>query len=157
MRTVQLIALALSAAMISGCGKSDKPASSAQGEVKIATTSQGVVATDGKGTKVTASASGNAALPENFPKDVPIITGAKIGVATALPDATSVILGTPASPEEAAKFYAENLKAQGWKVESPQNVAGRTLLQAKKDKREFTAGILKAEGGSTIQIMVTGK
>ncbi len=155
MRTVQLIALGLSAVLMSSCGKSDKAASS-QGEVKVVTTSQGIVATDGKGTKVTASGAGNAALPENFPKDVPMISGAKIAVAMVLTDAASVNLIAPSSPDDAAKFYAENLKAQGWKVESPANVAGRTMLSAKKDKRDCNVAVAKHPDGSAIQIMVTG-
>lgn len=74
-------------------------------------------------------------------------------------DGISVHLTAPASVADAAKYYQDSLKTQGWKVESPQTAGPTTILSATKDKRECALMILNNTNGSgsVIQIMLQPK
>lgn len=112
------------------------------------------VAVNTKDAKITV-AGGNAsvALPDNFPKDVPIMPGASVKSVIKTQDVTSVTATVSASPQEAAKYYQDSLTSQGWKVENTLAVNNVTMMTVAKDKREVTLQIGTSDG-KTAAIMI---
>jgi hypothetical protein len=108
-----------------------------------------------KDAKITV-AGGNAsvALPDTFPKDVPIMPGGSVKSAIKTADVTSVSMTTSASPQEAAKYYQESLATQGWKVDHTMAVGNVTMLTAAKEKRQVSLQIGTSDG-KTAAIMIS--
>jgi hypothetical protein len=150
------ITLALLAAITFGCGKSSTY-KTRDGEVTV-DKSAGQVTFEGKtkegNVKVAASETG-VALPDNFPKDVPIYKGAVVKVASTQGKAMMVHMEVPASVPDALKFYQDQLKDQGWEIESTMNMGEGSMLSAKKTDRQCTAMVLKQDKGTVVQLTVT--
>jgi hypothetical protein len=161
MRTSILMVCCTSLWLVSGCGRDEKTISTPQGDIKITKNGGGATAEiSSKDVKITTSGGAqNVAVPDNFPKDVPIIPGGAVKVAMTTKDGVSVHLIAPSSVADAAKYYQDNLKTQGWKVEPPQSAGPTTMLSATKDKRECAVMILNNTNGngSVIQIMLQSK
>ncbi|HTS20381.1 MAG TPA: hypothetical protein VMN79_01110 [Casimicrobiaceae bacterium] len=112
-RRAALTALAALAVVSLGCGKSE--------------TSHRTAA------RSTGGATGKSqALPDDFPKDVPILEGATLKLALSQGGRTIVHFDTTASVAEAAKFYEAALKAQGWSVQSSSSGGDMFVVSATK-------------------------
>lgn len=137
MQKLLLVAALAALALASGCGR-DKA------QVTVNT----------KDAKITV-AGGNAsvALPDTFPKDVPIMPGGSVKSAIKTADVTMVAVTTGASPQEAAKYYQDSLSSQGWKVEQTIATGNVTMLTAAKDKRQVSVQIGTSDG-KTASIMI---
>lgn len=131
-----LVAALAALAFVSGCGDKEH------------------VAVNTKNAKVTvAGGDGSVALPDNFPKDVPIMPGGSVKAVIKTQDVTSVSATMSASPQEVAKYYQDNLAGQGWKIESTLATGNVTMLSAAKDKREVTVQIGTSDG-KTAAVMI---
>ena len=137
MRKSILIAACASLALAS-CGKNS-------GNVEIKT----------QGAKITTAGTGKSvALPDNFPKDVPIISGGSVQLATVMENKTTLMLTASAPAAEAVKFYQDGLKAQGWKVGATMAAGAMNLISAEKENRTCGVQVASANEGSTISITV---
>jgi len=148
-----LCALAL---LASGCGK-ETTVSTPSGQATV--TQKGNVTNiemkSSKGEKVNVSASDKGvALPENFPNDIPVMPGAVVKMAMASGGNLSVHFSVKASPADAMKFYEDNLKAKGWKIDATMNMGDATMVSAEKEKRKCVLNIAKEDGGAIVQVMV---
>jgi len=149
------IILALLAAVAFGCGKKS-----------TYSTKEGEVTVDKKGGQVTfelKSKDGNTtvtvneggvALPDKFPKDVPIYKGAIVKVASTQGKTMMVHMNVPASAADALKFYQDQLKDQGWEIQSTMNMGEGSMLSAKKADRQCTALVLKQDKQTVVQLTV---
>ena len=152
------IMLALVAAFAFGCGKKTTYTTK-EGEVTV--DKQGGQVTiesktkDGKAT-FTANDSG-VALPDKFPKDVPLYKGAVVKLSSTQGKAMMVHMEVPASAADALKFYQDQLKEQGWEIETTMNMGEGSMLSAKKADRQCTAMVLKQDKGTVVQLTVTEK
>jgi len=135
----QLFVAALAAlALVSGCGR-DK----AQ------------VAVNTKNAKITvAGGDASVALPDTFPKDVPILPGGSVKSVIKTTDVTTVAVTASASPQDAAKYYQDSLNSQGWKIENTMAINNVTMLTASKDKRQVSLQIGTSDG-KTAAIMIS--
>jgi hypothetical protein len=153
-----ILLLTLVAALAFGCGKKTTY-STKDGEVKV--DKQGGQVTiesktkDGKAT-ITANNSG-VALPDKFPTDVPIYKGAVVKLSSTQDKAMMVHMEVPASATDALKFYQDQLKDQGWEIESTANMGGGSMLSAKKAGRQCTTLVLKQDKGTIVRLTVTEK
>lgn len=144
-------------ALAVGCGNSDTYQSS-DGTVNIKqdgdTATYEVVTKEGK---VTMSASDTeVAIPDTFPKDVPILKGAVAKLSMSQGKSEVLHLHVPGSIAEVAKEYQDKLKDEGWEIESTMNMGDTSMVQAKKTNRQCSAVVMKDdEGGSLIQLTVT--
>ncbi len=139
-----------------GCGKSHT-VESPDGKVKVET--QGdtakyeITTKEGKAT-MTASQSG-VTIPETFPKDVPIPSGAVARLTMTQGKAEVLHLHVPGNLADVSKDYTDKLKAAGWEIATTMNMGEGTMLQAKKEKRVCVAMITKDDAsGSLIQLTV---
>ncbi len=95
------------------------------------------------------------ALPEAFPKDMPVFPDAK--VTYTVHNETEGMATTFSAGEAAEKvyaFYVERLKQQGWSIDQEMKSGGLFILHATKDDRETAISISSDDAGSTIQIVV---
>ncbi len=118
--------------LVSGCGRDEAR-----------------VAVNTKDAKITvAGGEASVALPDTFPKDVPIIPGGSVKAAMKIGETTTVQLTTNASPQEVAKYYQENLTSQGWKIGNTMATGKVTMLTAAKDQRQVSLQIGDNDGKS---------
>jgi len=148
--------LAVATVIVCGCNKSPTYKTK-DGEVTV-DKSSGQVTFEGKtkdgNVKVTASETG-VALPEGFPKDVPIYTGATVQMASTQGKTMMVHLNLSAPVAEALKYYQDHLKEQGWEIESTMAMGEGSMVAAKKGDRKCSAVILKQDKGAMVQLAVT--
>lgn len=157
MKTISLTALCAFALLASGCGK-ETTVSTPTGDAKV--TQKGNVTNiemkSSKGEKVNIAASDKGvALPEGFPNDIPVMPGAVVKMALTTGGNLSVHFSVKSTPADAMKFYEENLKAKGWKIDATMNMGEASMVSAEKDKRKCVLNIAKEDGGGAIvQVMV---
>jgi hypothetical protein len=148
--------LTLLAAVGFGCGKGSTYKTK-DGEVTV--DKQGSQVTyeaktkEGK-VKVTANEAG-VTLPDTFPKDVPVYKGAVVKMTAAQDKTTIVQLHLPASVADGAKYYQEELKNQGWNIETTMNMGDGSMVMAKKGSRQCSVVLSKDGNESAAQIAVT--
>lgn len=159
MKRISLIALCAFVLLAFGCGK-ETTVSTPTGQATV--TQKGDKTTiemkSGTGEKVNISASDKGvALPADFPGDIPVMPGAVVKMAMTTGGNLSVHFSVKASPADAMKFYEENLKAKGWKIDATMNMGDASMVSAEKEKRKCVLNIAKDDGGgSMVQVMVPG-
>jgi hypothetical protein len=153
-----VIVLTVLFAFAFGCGKSEKTYKTAQGEVKVKQKSGEVTyeaTTKDGGTFKMAAGDKGVALPDNFPKDVPILKGATVKMAMTHGKQFHVQLQAPGAITDATKFYEDSLKGQGWEIETTMNMGDTSMLSAKKGARQCAIVASKDSGGTIVQLTVT--
>ncbi len=81
------------------------------------------------------TASGEVAMPEDFPQDVPVYENAKPFHVQKLPqDAHSVIFRADGQTKEIYDFYHSKMSAQGWNVAQEYQAKEQSFLSFKKGK-----------------------
>jgi hypothetical protein len=139
-----------------GCGKSDTYKVK-DGEVKV-DKNGGQVTFQGKskdGNVTVTTGKDGVALPDNFPKDVPIYKGAVVQVASTQGKMMMVQFVVAAPATDTFKYYQDQLKEQGWEINSTVNMGEGSVLAAKKGERECTATVMKEDKGSRVSLTVT--
>ena len=101
----------------------------------------------------------NVSLPNDWPSDVPVMSGAKISYAgssnpsTGAPGA-SVTFTTSKSASEVASYYNSELVNHGWTIDSTANMGGANVISAKKGERTVGLYIIESEGTTSVTIGV---
>jgi hypothetical protein len=152
------IALTVLVALSFGCGKSEKTYKTPDGEVKVERKSGEVTfeASGKGGEKVTVAAGDKGiALPADFPKDVPVLKGATVKVAMTQGKKMVVHLFVAGPVADAAKFYDDELKAQGWVVESTMNTGDVSMVSARKGKRQCSVTAAREGDGTMVQLALS--
>lgn len=108
-----------------------------------------------EGTLKMATGKGGVALPDNFPKDVPLRPGATVKMSMTSGKGLMVHLESAGNVADTAKFYTEQLKGNGWEIEQTMNMGEISSLSAKKDQRQCTVSCSKDGEKTFIQIYVT--
>jgi hypothetical protein len=154
MKTLTVGTVLLSGVVLTGCGGDAKtagtpaPASAPSAPAAPATTPTSV-----------STPAGNAAvgsLPADFPKDIPVYTGAGITSASTAGGNVGAVLTTADAPEKVVEFYKAELEKNGWSKPQAVSAAGTNSVIARKEKRQLAVGITKAADGKTnISIGVT--
>jgi hypothetical protein len=154
-RTLTLMLAAL-AVIAFGCGKGSTYKTN-EGEVTV-DRKGGQITYEGKSkegsVKVSANENG-VALPDDFPKDVPIYKGAVVKVAATQGKMIMVQLSVPAPMSSSTKYYQDQLKDQGWEIQSMMNMGEGSMVIAKKGDRQCSAVVSKDGSASSVQISVT--
>ncbi len=98
-------------------------------------------------------------LPESFPKDFPVYSGAKLVSSFSASgeggDGVSVVWETGDSFDKVTDFYKKKLQEDGWKVESTFEQKDSFTSSFKKGEVEGFIGITLGEGGkATISVTI---
>jgi hypothetical protein len=106
------------------------------------------------GAKVQVSGEGNLALPDAFPKDVPVYPGAAVTANVTTKDGMQVMFKTTDSASKVAAFYNEKLKAGGFEIEATMNTGQGSMVTGKKDNRNVMVTTGGDSGGTVITLLV---
>lgn len=152
-----VIALTLLFVFATGCGKRERTYRTAGGDVRVTEDGNEVTyeATTKEGAFKMAAGDKGIAVPDSFPKDVPILSGATVKVAMTQGAQMVVHLHAARAVADVAKFYQDELKGQGWEIETSMNMGDTSMLSAKKDKRQCSVVVAKEGNGALVQLAVS--
>lgn len=160
MKTPVVVAMTVLATLLAGCGKDEQTYKTADAQVTVKQEGKSVIyeASGPDGVRLTAAAGEEGVpMPNDFPKDVPIIDGAKVTAAMTQGEQRMLHLRVPVGQAEAAKFYADALKGQGWEIENTMNMNEMAMLAARKDARECNVAVLKEGDTVLVQLVVSSQ
>ncbi len=155
---MRVVTCLLASLFILTCGCS-KSATTSDG-TKVAVTTQGdqakveVKTSEGEKATLTTDPAG-VTLPENFPKDIPIPTGAKATQTWTSDGGIHVILSTTNSLADTNKFYNDGLKSNGWRISGTFVSDESLVLSAEKGTRQCAITGNKREGETLLSVTVT--
>lgn len=139
-----------------GCGGETKTAENAAPTNKPVATAPTTPTTTPTSVSTPAGNASVGSLPADFPKDIPIYTGASVVSASTTGAGVGAVLSTADAPEKVADFYKTELEKNGWSKPQVVSAAGTNSVMAKKEKHQLAVGITKAADGKTnISIGVT--
>jgi hypothetical protein len=98
----------------------------------------------------------NVSIPDNFPKEIPILDGAKVvGVAVTVDEGSWVSLTTDKTVDEVARWYDEQLLSAGWTVEGSYTARGMATKMYENGSMKLSVIISAGEDGGPTGVMVT--
>jgi hypothetical protein len=157
--TICKVALLCFAILLTGCKRSNT-VSTSNGDRTVAengTSAQSFTVTGKNGEKVTV-ASDSGKLPDDYPKDAPVLSGAKILVASATKTGDvksySLVLESD-SFDNAVSFYKKALADNKWKSEATVSAGKMTMFSATKDSRTLVVQMTEADGKCSITQTLT--
>lgn len=143
----------LGALAMTGCGDAGTATNAAKNTVSNA-------ATNAKQTAVNAvtNVATNAgmptgtvgSLPADFPKDIPVYTGATVVAGATGAMGKGASFSTADDAAKVAEFYKAELAKQGWTDVKSMAAGPATSVTASKDKRMLAIGITKGPDGKTM-------
>jgi hypothetical protein len=123
------------------------------GKAKIDISKGTLTITDGKGGGGMFAAGAGAKLPDSWPKDFPLASGAKVTFALDTPNGASVTYETADPPAKVYEYYASTMPGQGWKINvRTSSDDGGTLMMTKDPKRSATV-VVSGTGGKTSVVL----
>lgn len=140
MQRLAAAALMVLVASSFGCGKSE--------------TSRDAAAKSAAKSTAKSTADTSIALPDGFPRDVPILKNATLKAAVAQGDRMVVQLNTVSSIREATDFYNTELKKEGWTVENASGT-GDVVIAAKKGHTLCNVTIARDAKGTLIRLAIS--
>lgn len=101
-------------------------------------------------------------LPSDWPKDVPVYAGAKIGTSASFnPDSAKpgsmLSMETSDSPQQVSSFYLKALKDNGWTVDGTTDGGKYTAVIASKEQRMVAVHATTGMQGPTSIVIGTGE
>ena len=155
MNTKMVGTVLVSGLLFAGCGgaetktaeapKTDKPAAA-----PAAPTTPTSVSVPGGGTASV------GALSADFPKDVPVYTGAAVVSSSTAGGVVGAVLNTTDAIDKVSAFYKDELAKNGWSTPQVMSAGGNTIIRATKEKRQAAITISKdTEGKTSVSIGVT--
>jgi hypothetical protein len=142
--------------LVAGCNRS-KTVSTPSGDVKVEESGkagQSAVTFTGKNGETMTINSEGSKLPDDYPKDVPVASGAKIVMATSVNNAdnksSSLILESADGFDKTVAFYKKGLADHGWKIDATISGENMTMLTAAKDTRQLVVQIGESEGKCSV-------
>lgn len=159
----RLAVLSLVLLFVAGCNRS-KTYSTPEGSVTVHDSGKAgqsaVTITGRNGEKMTIDSEGTK-LPDDYPKDVPVASGAKIVMATSVDDKTThgshLVLESTDSLEHVLAFYKKGIADNGWKINTSISQPQVTIIAAEKDTRELSLSLQQSDGKCTVTQSVAAK
>ena len=156
MKRIGIVLLLTVGCLLLGCRKSTSY--TGKDGTKATVTQSGKsteVTVQGKdGTKVQVSEGGNLALPDAFPKDVPVYPGATITTNVTVKDGMQVVFKTADPASKVATFYNDTLKSGGFEIEAAMNTEQGSMLTGKKGNRTVIVTTSRDSNGTIFTLMV---
>jgi hypothetical protein len=98
----------------------------------------------------------NVKLPDNFPKEIPVLDGAKVaGLAVTKDEGAWITMSTDKSSNDAASWYDTKLAADGWEVSGSYSARGMLTKMFEKGNLSLTVIVSDGENGDPTSVMVT--
>ena len=92
-------------------------------------------------------------VPDDYPKDVPIYSPAKVVMSQSISEknARTLMLESTDAADKVVDFYKKGLDGNGWKTESTMTTAQLTILTATKDRKQVLLQI--SDNGAKRSVM----
>jgi hypothetical protein len=142
MKKPAIAALSLLVALSFGCSPTEKGGKSAERGASRAVPSKEIPEK-------------SAELPADFPRDVPVLKGATVKLAMSQGKRSLLHLYTSSTVADAAKYYDDALKREGWKIESSTRSSDMATIAATKGSEVFGVTIAKEGRGTLIRLAVS--
>ena len=151
----RLLAIALAILMTAsfGCGRKSTHKTK-DGEVTI-DRKNGEITYEGtskEGKVKVASSQNGVSLPDNFPKDIYVYSGASVLSTMTMPEGQNLQLQTRDSSEKVMKAYKEKMNSNGWKEESTYTTDQQSVVSYKKNNRTANIIVVAADGNTHINL-----
>jgi hypothetical protein len=161
-RNLALMCLVLAVA-VPACKKASETTAekAAERAIEKATGNKADVNITGGGIKVTGkeggkefsyeiSAKEGAALPKNFPEDVPVYPGATVMTSLAQGDGSGMVtLQTKDPVAQVYDYYAAKFQAGGWQIAGEVTTPEMRMVSGKKTGREANVTVVSGDRGLT--------
>ncbi len=97
--------------------------------------------------------------PDDYPKDVPIYSPAKVVMSQSGSDknARNLVLESPDAVDKIVDFYKKGLDSNGWKTESTMTTPQMTMFTATKDNRQLLLQISDSGGKRGVMQVISDK
>lgn len=102
-------------------------------------------------------------LPDDFPTDVPVYSGAKVASSSRINDSKSgelsflVVLSTPDDAKKVMAFYNDKLKGNGWAIEATYDSTYGSSVTASKSERSLAVYIYENKQEKSTSVSLTLK
>jgi uncharacterized lipoprotein len=154
--TLKFVLPLLAATFLAGCGQ-DAADTAAEKLTGVDIDRDGDKATytmEGPdGTKV--QVGDNLTVPDGFPDDVSVYPDMKLISSSTIPNGFMVMGQTGDSVDKVAGFYTDKMTSGGWEKESEMTQPDMRLLTYKKEGRNASVTVVKADDGTTVQLSTT--
>ena len=119
----------------------------------------GTVTVTGKDGKSATLSFNQNKVPDDYPKDVPIYSPAKVVMSQSASDKNvrNLMMESPDASDKIVDFYKKGLDSSGWKTESSVATDKLTILSATKDQRQVMLQIGDNGGKRSIMQVVADK
>ncbi len=115
-----------------------------------------ITATKPNGTTFQASIGEEVAVPDEFPKDVPVFPGSTPMASLYSPDEGVLVTFKSTEDQQAIHdFYQTSLAKDGWDVQPGESVGNQLSLEAHKQDRTISITIGGRTGDSRVSVIVT--
>jgi hypothetical protein len=111
---------------------------------------------DASGVEFEASIGENAAIPKDFPTDVPVLPGAE-PMAALSAGGSGVVVTLKSSEEQSTirDFYLSELPKNGWTIQAERSVGGQLVIEATQGSRRASVTIAGTSGDSRLSIILS--
>lgn len=159
-----LLGLMLIAALaLAGCGKKSEERriekaieNNSGGQAHVDLSKNQMTLETKKGEKMqVVSGSEGLKVPDDFPKDIYVYTGAKVEASIKTPDGTQLTLATADPAAKVADEYKAQMKKAGWEEKISAGMSGATMLEYAKDGRDLMVHITGEAGNTKILLMMS--
>lgn len=154
-----LVGLALAAVVNVGCGRGAertteemmeeamKQAGASDPHVQVSDGGVKIESGDaGARTSVQVAGDGDIGLPEGFPDDLPVPSGATVAYSMSSEgEGLSATLEVEDTPRSVYTFYVEALGREGWEIRDKVETAGQYLVSGHKEGRDVSVSILEGD------------
>ena len=98
-------------------------------------------------------------VPDDYPKDVPVYSGAKVIVTQSATEKNTrtLVLESNDPFDKIADSYKKGLESNGWKVEGPINMGEMNMFTAVKDKRQAVVQVIDSGEKRTVNQILSDK
>jgi len=98
-------------------------------------------------------------VPDDYPKDVPIYSPAKVVMSQSASEKNTrnLMLESADAADQIVAFYKKGLDGNGWKTESTMTTAQLTVLTATKEQRQVVLQITDSDGKRGIMQVLSDK
>jgi len=106
---------------------------------------------DGEKVRI-AGGEGGVALPDGFPKDVPLYPGATPTVTNSNAEVTTVMLTTADAAAKVSAFYKEKLAAAGWTTKNTLDMPTGSMIVCSKGDRTLSVTLVSDDNQTMINL-----
>ncbi|MCE9612761.1 MAG: hypothetical protein K8T26_00705 [Lentisphaerae bacterium] len=96
----------------------------------------------------------SAALPDDFPKDIPVYSGATLSQVISTGESIHLMLASTTPQADVTRFYRDTLMAAGWGKEMEMQNAGNDMFSFVKGPRKVAIMVTRANNETLISLTV---